>query len=172
MTEEQRSTFNVSDFLANIQLAEEAKELRDNEERVAEIAIKDSLKKVSPFEYINAINFKKEVDQTDDYNSFIVNKLFSMHADTILNARMMNRLGSVLPNQLQFDYYNNTVRSGKRLWWYKPKTEKQSSEIEIVKELYQVNDDRAYELYELLSESNPKALSDMVQQYRDRIGGR
>ncbi len=165
-------SFGVSDFLAGIKKSEQKKAKQELEDEVAAATIKESLKKLSPFDYIKSINSKTEIKHTDDYNPFIVNKLFSMHIDTILNAREMNKLGQYLPNQMQYDYYMNTVRKGRRAWWYKNKTEKQQSEIEIVQILYNVNEERAYELYDMLSEVNPTALREMVDQYLTRLGGR
>lgn len=164
-------SFGVSDFLAGIKQAEEKKAKEEAEDAIAAAAIKQSLKKLTPFEYINSINSKSEIKHTDDYNPFMVNKLFSMHVDTILNAREMNKLGQYLPNQMQYDYYMSTVRKGRRVWWYKNTTEKQQSEIEIVQALYNVNEERAYELYDMLSEVNPTALKEMVDQYLTRLGG-
>jgi len=166
------STFTITDFLDGIKRAEETKIKEEQEEALLDATIKQSLKKETPFAYINSINNKVLMEQTDDYAPFMVNQLFSMHPDTILNASLMNRIGQHLSNQMQYDYYMNTVRRGRRQWWYKTKSEKQNEDIAIVGELYKVNEERAHELYDMLTEVNPDELQLMVEQYKNRLGGR
>lgn len=164
--------FNVNDFLSGIKESEEKETKLQQDDLLAEASIKQSLKKISPFDYINSINNKTDVSQTDDYAPFMVNKLFSMHVDTILNAKLMNDIGQYLPNKMQYDYYMSTIRKGRRQWWYKNKNAQQNLDIEIVKELYKVNDDRAYELYDMLLATKPQELQQMLEQHRNREGGR
>ena len=47
---------------------------------------------LSPFEYIKAINEKKEVAHLRDYNPYITNIALSHSIDTVMLANEMNRL--------------------------------------------------------------------------------
>ena len=73
------------------------------------------------FDYINAINNHKDiVNESSDiegsmreYKSFLVNKSFSFHQDSILAANAMN-IHSHLDKKLQYDFFINILRPRKR----------------------------------------------------------
>lgn len=111
------------------------------------------MKKLSPFDYLNAINMSKEDIMVDDiaekaYNGFMVNRGLSYFNDTVMLANEMNRYHH-LDNRLQFDFLINIVRKRKRFSkWAKAQSE---SDIEAVKEYYGYSNEKARQALTLLS---------------------
>ena len=73
---------------------------------------------MSPFDYLNAINYTKKDIMVDDfaekeYNPFIVNRGLSYFKDTVLYANEMNK-NHTLDHRLQFDFLINIIRKKKR----------------------------------------------------------
>lgn len=107
-------------------------------------------------EILPDLNYKKEnlirngEMSESDYTKhiFIVNRALSMNVDTVLYANEMNANYNLDP-LLQYDYIINTLRKKKRY----SKWAKSSSilDIEIVKEFYNYNEQRAREVLPLLS---------------------
>ena len=124
---------------------------------------------MNPFEYVNAINHTKQNVMVDDtaekaYNSFMVNRTLSYFSDTILMANEMN-LNHHLDNRLQFDFFINIVRKKKRFSkWNKPET---VSDVEVVKEYYGYNNEKARQVLTLLT-------SKQIDELRKKVfkGGR
>ena len=108
---------------------------------------------MNPFEYLNAINYTKQNIMVDDqvekeYNSFMVNRSLSYFNDTVLMANEMNQHHH-LDNRLQFDFFINIVRKRKRFSkWNKPET---VSDVEVVKEYYGYNNEKARQALSLLT---------------------
>jgi len=114
---------------------------------------------MNPFDYVNAINGKTKKDimtGTDNdaaaesaYVPYVVNKQFSYFPDTLMFANEINKY-SHLDKKLQFHYLLNSIRPGKRYTkWVK---KEDSSELELVKQYYQFNDEKARQALTLLSE--------------------
>ena len=106
------------------------------------------------------------VDDTAEkaYNSFMVNRTLSYFSDTILMANEMN-LNHHLDNRLQFDFFINIVRKKKRFSkWNKPET---VSDVEVVKEYYGYNNEKARQVLTLLT-------SKQIDELRKKVfkGGR
>ena len=109
--------------------------------------------KISPFDFVNSINDTKENLITDDwsedqYNAFIVNKALSFTPDTIIYANEMNSRPH-LEKVLQYQFLINIVRKKKRFskWIKKEKIEA----IDIIKEYYGYNTDKARQAVSILS---------------------
>jgi len=109
--------------------------------------------KISPFDFVNSINDTKENLITDDwsedqYNAFIVNKALSFTPDTIIYANEMNSRPH-LEKVLQYQFLINIVRKKKRFskWIKKEKIEA----IDIIKEYYGYNTDKAKQAVSILS---------------------
>ena len=70
------------------------------------------MSKLSPFDFLNAINttkedlLEKDPQNIKDYNPFMVNKGLSYFADTVMQANEMNRLYDA-PKKWQFQYLLN-----------------------------------------------------------------
>ena len=109
--------------------------------------------KISPFDFVKSINDTKENLITDDwsedqYNAFIVNKALSFTPDTIIYANEMNSRPH-LEKVLQYQFLINIVRKKKRFskWIKKEKIEA----IDIIKEYYGYNTDKARQAVSILS---------------------
>jgi hypothetical protein len=119
---------------------------------------------MNPFEYLNAINYTKQNIMVDDlaekgYNPFMVNRSLSYFNDTVLMANEMNQHHHI-DNFLQFSFLINIVRKKKRFSkWNKPET---VSDVEVVKEYYGYNNEKARQVLSLLTSENIDELKKKV----------
>lgn len=76
----------------------------------------------NPFDYINDINYdKKDIIRNSPnpelaakgYNPWITNKTLSYFQDTIMYSNEMNKNAHLI-NQMQFDYFLNSINKRKR----------------------------------------------------------
>jgi Bacteriophage clamp loader A subunit len=110
---------------------------------------------MSPFDYINAINFTKQNLFEDpqahkDYNAWIVNKGLSYFPDTLLYANEMNRHYGI-PKNWQFSFLLNSITKKKRFSkWSKKETISES--LLLVKDYYGYSNEKAKQALALLSE--------------------
>ena len=119
---------------------------------------------MNPFNYLNAINYTKQNIMVDDltekaYNTFMVNRSLSYFNDTVLFANEMNQHHH-LDNRLQFDFFINIVRKKRRFSkWNKPET---VSDVEVVKEYYGYNNEKARQALSLLTSKHIDELKKKV----------
>ena len=110
---------------------------------------------MSPFDYLNAINYTKKDIMVDDiaekqYNPFMVNRGLSYFQDTILMANEMNQYAH-LDNRLQFDFLINIVRKRKRFSkWNKPEV---ATDLDVIKEYYGYSNEKARMVHNLLTDN-------------------
>ena len=112
----------------------------------------------SPFDYTKAINQSKErlMDTADEmwekkYSPFIVNKALYPFPDTILLVNEMN-VNNHLDAKLQFDFLLNSIRQRKRFApWLKTS---KINNLELVKEYFGYNDQKAKEALDLLTDDD------------------
>ena len=124
---------------------------------------------MSPFDYLNAINYTKKDIMVDDiaekaYNPFLINRSLSYFHDTVLAANEMN-INHHIDNRLQFDFFINIVRKRKRFSkWFKPE---EISDLETVKEYYGYSNEKARQVITLLS-------TEQINELRTKVakGGR
>ena len=108
---------------------------------------------MNPFEFVNAINYTKKNIMIDDitekaYAPYMVNRQLSYFPDTVLAANEMNR-NHHIDNRLQFDFFINIIRKRKRFSkWFKPE---EISDLETVKEYYGYSNEKARQVFTLLS---------------------
>ena len=119
---------------------------------------------MNPFDYLNAINNTKEDIMVDDiaekgYSSFMINRGLSYFNDTVLFANEMN-IHHHIDNRLQFDFLINIVRKRKRFSkWLKPEI---ASDVEVVKEYYGYNNEKARQALSLLTSEHINELKKKV----------
>lgn len=119
---------------------------------------------MNPFEYVNAINMTKKDIMVDDlaekaYNSFMVNRSLSYFNDTVLFANEMN-VNHTIDKRLQFDFLINMVRKRKRFSkWQKSVSD---NDVEVVKEYYGYNNEKARQALTLLTTEQINALKQKV----------
>ncbi len=105
-------------------------------------------------DYLYSINQSKksilddDVDSERGYPPYIVNRCLSSFTDTILYVNEMNK-SSHLPKKLQYDFLLNSVKPRKR---FSPWARKDSIDyLDIVKEYYGYNDDKALQALRILT---------------------
>ena len=87
-------------------------------EDINEEEFQDKIKKLSPFDFANSINYTKEdlmVDERteNEYVPFIVNRAMGYGKDTVIAGNEMNSR-SHLDNKMQYDFLRHGVRNAKR----------------------------------------------------------
>ena len=108
---------------------------------------------MSPFEFVKAINNKKDIIRDDldekSYLPYMINHSFSYFPDTVLLANEMNA-NHHLDNKLQNDFFINTIRKNPKRFskWNKVKHD---GDFEAVKEYYGYNNDKTRSALSLLS---------------------
>ena len=110
---------------------------------------------MKPFDLINSITYKKDIVMNNSnegsYNPFITNRSLSRFIDCILLANEMNQRHHI-DNKLQYDYLINRIRPRKR---FKKWDKKQDNEnIQLIKDYYSCNNDKARVTLSLLSEQH------------------
>ena len=118
----------------------------------------------NPFDYVNAILQNKKqmiVDELTEkeYQPFLVNRTLSYHKDCILYANEMNRR-HLADKKLQYDFLLNTIRSQKRPFAKWVKSEK-SDNLECIKQVFGLSDQKAREAMRLLS-------NEQIQQLKEQ----
>ena len=122
-------------------------------------------------DYLNSINRTKQnlMREGDPlwekkYPPYIINKCMSHHMDTVMYANEMNQYSN-LDNQLQYDFFINTVRPRQRFspWGKKDKVQ----DLDIVKQYYGFNNEKALDALRILT-------SDQLEIIRSKLntGGR
>lgn len=115
---------------------------------------------MSPFDYLNSINkgtpnMMRGTDNDElaekEYNAFLVNRGLSYFPDTIAAANEMNRLNH-LDKKLQYEFLLNNIRPRKRFSKWAKKTE--DNNLELIKEYFSFNDDKALRAVEVLSDND------------------
>ena len=108
---------------------------------------------MSPFEFLNAINYTKKdlmVDPENEkhYNSFVINRSLSYFPDTVAIANEMNKYHH-LDSRLQFSFLINIIRKRKRFSkWIKPEIE---DDVEVVKKYYGYSNEKSRQILPLLT---------------------
>lgn len=110
---------------------------------------------MSPFDYINAINFTKQnlfedPQANKDYNAWIVNKGLSYFPDTLLYANEMNRHYGI-PKDWQFSFLLNSITKKKRFSKWSKK-DAISESLRLVKEYYGYSNEKAKQALSVLSD--------------------
>ncbi len=118
---------------------------------------------MTPFDFVNAINFGKTIEMDDDteqaYVPFIVNRQFSYFPDTILVANQANMIHE-LDHAMQFAYLINNIKPRKRFSKWAKKHE--DSDVELVMEHYKYNREDALNALSILTKPQ---LEDIKNKY-------
>lgn len=123
---------------------------------------------MTPFDFLNAINFdKKDLIGEDpsverEYNAFMVNRGLSYFNDTILYANAMNGFPS-LDSKIQFDFYLHAIPKRKRFSKW-AKKDQQTDRLKLIMEHYKYNEERALEALSLLSDDTIKTIEDKMNK--------
>lgn len=119
----------------------------------------------NPFDYVNSVLQNKKnliIDELTekDYQPFLVNRTLSYHKDCIMYANEMNRR-HLADKKLQYDFFLNTIRSQKRPFAKWVKAEK-SDDLECIKQVFGLSDQKAREAMRLLSNEQIQKLKEQT----------
>jgi len=121
---------------------------------------------VTPFDYLNSINDTKQDIMTDDtderaYVPFVINRTLSYFSDTVAIANEMNRYHHI-DKKLQYHFLINIIRKRKRFSkWIKPDL---VSDMEVVKQYYGYSNEKARQVFHLLSPEHIEELRKKVSK--------
>lgn len=90
------------------------------------------------------------------YNSFMVNRAFSLFPDSIMFAALMNQMHQLNP-RMQHDFYFHGVGSRRRRTRW-PKSMKESEDVQLVARYYQVSQREASQYIEILLPSDIESI--------------
>lgn len=128
--------------------------------------VEEKVVTLSPFDFINAINFSKEkliVDEWSEkqYVPYIVNKGLSYGPDTVIQANEMNSRPH-LEKHLQFYFLINTIRPKKRFnkWVKSEKIEA----MDIIKSYYNFSTEKARQALSILNEEQINHLKEKLKK--------
>jgi hypothetical protein len=124
-----------------------------------------AVKKTTPFDFINSINLSKNNILTEEtesgYVPFLVNRGLSYFIDTVMYANEMN-LSSCIDKKLQYEYFLHSIRRSKRFSrWTKAENDEV---INIIKEYYGFNDQKAAAAAGILSKDNIQFIKNELEK--------
>ena len=118
-------------------------------------------------DYLYSINQSKKNILDDDpdavkkYPAYVVNRCLSSFTDTVLYANEMNK-NSHLPPKMQYDFLLNSVKPRKR---FSPWARKDSIDyLDVVKEYYGYNDDKALQALRILTKDQLDKISYLLRK--------
>ena len=118
-------------------------------------------------DYLYSINQSKKNILDDDpdaarkYPAYVVNRCLSSFTDTVLYANEMNK-NSHLPSKMQYDFLLNSVKPRKR---FSPWARKDSIDyLDVVKEYYGYNDDKALQALRILTKDQLDKISYLLRK--------
>ena len=118
-------------------------------------------------DYLYSINQSKKNILDDDpdaarkYPAFVINKCLSSFTDTVLYSNEMNK-NSHLPPKMQYDFFINSVKPRKR---FSPWARKDSIDyLDVVKEYYGYNDDKALQALRILTKDQLDKISYLLRK--------
>jgi hypothetical protein len=123
----------------------------------------------NPFDYINDINYdKKDIIRNSPnpelaakgYNPWITNKTLSYFQDTIMYSNEMNKNAHLI-NQMQFDYFLNSINKRKR--FAKQSKKVVSDDANSVAKYYGYSLRRAEEVLSILTADQIKTIKQKLE---------
>lgn len=110
---------------------------------------------MGPFDIIQTISQTKKLKEEDGFEAayipFLINRGVSFFADTLFYANEMN-INSHISKKQQYDYLFNSIVARKRYAkWPKKNTEDEN--LEMVKQFFGYNNEKAKQALPLLNES-------------------
>ena len=120
----------------------------------------------TPFDYAKSVTETKEYMITDEasekaYIPFLINRTLSFNVDTIMHANEMN-INSGLDKKLQYDYYYYMLPKRKRYnKWFK---KKEDIDLQLVRDYYKCNIQKAKEALTILSKEQLETIRKKFEQ--------
>lgn len=105
---------------------------------------------MNAFDFIKSINKKFLIDDIDGYVPYLTNHSLSAYGDCVLLANVMNQYPD-LPNNMQYDFYYNSVSKGNRFEpWLKKNKNETYDNIQMICIYYQCSRAKAKEALAIL----------------------
>ena len=122
---------------------------------------------MSPFDFLNSINYSKEnlfldPQASKDYDPFIVNRGLSYFHDTVSIANEINKYPSI-PKDWQFFFLLNSITKKKRFSKWSKK-DKETESLRLVKDYFGYSNERAKEALEVLSDDQLKMIEEKLNK--------
>ena len=100
-------------------------------------------------------------DAAKKYPAYVVNRCLSSFTDTVLYANEMNKNSHLTP-KMQYDFFINSVKPRKR---FSPWARKDSIDyLDVVKEYYGYNDDKALQALRILTKDQLDKISYLLRK--------
>ena len=117
-------------------------------------------------EWLNSINTNKNnlIDEDPDiekqYPSYIINRCFSGHIDSIMFANELNKYPN-LQKKLQYDFFLNSLRKKKRFspWLRKD----QIKNLDLIKQYYGYSNEKAKQVLNILTKEQLSFMRDRLE---------
>lgn len=113
----------------------------------------------------NISNSKQDISETDDfkkvYNQYMINYILSLAPDTVLFANEMNQFHQI-PNEFHYLFYHGALHKKSRYFKYPKQSVMDTETLNIVKEYFSVDDDKARDLLELIE---PEIIEKIKKSY-------
>lgn len=129
-----------------------------------------NLPTLSPFDFVNTINYTKNnlmVDQWAEkqYNKYVINKALSFASDTVIHANEMNARPHI-PVKMQYNFLINNIRPKKRFskWIKKDKIQA----VDVIKEYYGYSTEKAHQVLTVLSKEQITSLREILESKRQK----
>ena len=121
------------------------------------------------FDILNSISFNKRnllnnSDFEKEYNVFMINRYLSMNPETLNYAGIMDQLSQYIPKKLQFIFLKNIIPKEKRFFRYiKKETKIDIKKINLIKEYFQCNEERAIEYLNILDKKEISTIKNIYK---------
>ncbi len=121
---------------------------------------------MSPFDFLNQINFGKEdifdgEESERDYVPFVINRTLSYSPDAVMWANEMNR--AEIPKEWQFDFLLRVIPKKKRYTKWEKKVAV-SEDIALISESYKYSTAKALEVSEILTPQQIEYIKDQMNK--------
>jgi len=129
-------------------------------------------KKIGLFDFVGSISETKKYIFDEDtksvYNAFMINKAMMQHLDTILLANEANKMQG-LSDEMHHDFLFYAIEPKRRYGkWAKKQEADQQDIINYLQEHYHINNERALEYLNLLSDED----IEIIETKLKRKGGK
>jgi len=119
---------------------------------------------MTPFDILKSIqsngnDLSSDPEFGGSYAAFLINRGLSLHVDTILYANEMNK-AHFLPKEMQYAYLFHAIRKKKRAFHKWPKKLANDDNLELVKQYFGFNTEKAKAALPLLNDEQLKIIND------------
>jgi len=115
----------------------------------------------------NISNSKQDISGTEEfkkvYSQYMINYILSLAPDTVLFANEMNQF-SKIPDEFHYLFYHGALHKKSRYFKYPKQSVMDIETLNVVKEYFTVDDDKARDILELID-------SEIIEKIKKSYGG-